>query len=41
MSGTTDMEKETFRVGERDLYGVFSLQRNAFGVDCKFEMKEI
>ena len=41
MSGITDMEKKTFRVGEQGLYGVFSLQRNAFGVDCKFEMKEI
>ena len=40
-SGITGMEKATFHVAEGDLYGVFYLQRNAFGASCKFEMQEI
>ena len=31
----------TFHVADQDWYGVFYMQRNAFGASCKFDMHEI
>ena len=41
-NGITEMDNSrTFCVADRDWYGVFYMQRNAFGASCKFDMHEI
>ena len=41
-NGITEMDNaRTFCVADRDWYGVFYMQRNAFGASCKFDMHEI
>ena len=41
-NGITEADNAwTFHVSERDWYGVFYMQRSAFGASCKFDMHEI